>query len=614
VLKGQTYLKGFELGVLKTGKYAGSKVKEVKTQIRADLIASNQAVAYWEPEGPVVSRSGDECVVALCDQWYINYGEETWMNKVLDHLKTNFTMFNHKALNQQESAVEWFKAWACSRTFGLGTRLPWDEHWIIESLSDSTIYMAYYAIAHYLQGNMEGSIAGKAGLRPDQVTDELFDYVFLLSDKLPASLSEDVAKKMRAEFAYWYPMDLRVSGKDLMRNHLTMSLYIHAAIWEQRPDLWPRAFFTNGHIEVDAEKMSKSKGNFLTIEHVNKEYGADATRIALADAGDDLENANFSKKTANDTILGLYTLDQWIQEHLKQVAAGSLRQGGEWTFMDRVFNNEMNRLVAECHAGYQRMSFRGALKAAWFDLGNLREQYRLLSEEDKMHEDLIKKYCKIQTLILFPIAPHFCEHLWKIITSSNEPLAKDFSGRWPQVEAYDLSLGRKFQVLQDSLRQFRLELKKWKTPDQPPNTAIVFVAKEYLSYQQDVLKLLAANVEFDPVTFEPVDRKYTTALKGVLAEGGLSSALQAQALKFAAFHVQTEVKARGLEALELVLPFDEAQMFLEQITLIKKQLGVTTVEIRGSHEVCEDDVPSKQGCKRELAIPAKPSILFVRRS
>jgi leucyl-tRNA synthetase len=41
--------------------------------------------------------------------------------------------------------------WACSRSFGLGTRLPWDEQYLIESLSDSTVYMAYYTVAHYLQ-------------------------------------------------------------------------------------------------------------------------------------------------------------------------------------------------------------------------------------------------------------------------------------------------------------------------------------------------------------------------------------------------------------------------------------------------------------------------------
>ncbi len=38
-------------------------------------------------------------------------------------------------------------------------------------------------------------------------------------------------KKMRDSFLYWYPMDLRCSGKDLIKNHLTMALFNHAAIW-----------------------------------------------------------------------------------------------------------------------------------------------------------------------------------------------------------------------------------------------------------------------------------------------------------------------------------------------------------------------------------------------
>lgn len=34
------------------------------------LIERGEAVLYSEPEKKVVSRSGDECVVALTDQWY----------------------------------------------------------------------------------------------------------------------------------------------------------------------------------------------------------------------------------------------------------------------------------------------------------------------------------------------------------------------------------------------------------------------------------------------------------------------------------------------------------------------------------------------------------------
>jgi len=37
---------------------------------------------------------------------------------------------------------------------------------------------------------------------------------------------------------------------------------------------------------VDAEKMSKSKGNFLMMDQCVDEFTADATRLALADAGE----------------------------------------------------------------------------------------------------------------------------------------------------------------------------------------------------------------------------------------------------------------------------------------------------------------------------------------
>ncbi len=47
-----------------------------------------------------------------------------------------------------------------------------------------------------------------------------------------------------------------------------MALYNHTAIWEQRPDLWPRAIRSNGHLLLNSEKMSKSTGNFKTLQQV----------------------------------------------------------------------------------------------------------------------------------------------------------------------------------------------------------------------------------------------------------------------------------------------------------------------------------------------------------
>lgn len=62
----------------------------------------------------------------------------------------------------------WQSCWPCLTCLlpPAGTRLPWDEQWLIESLSDSTIYMAYYTVAHLLQGgNLRGQGESPLGIR-----------------------------------------------------------------------------------------------------------------------------------------------------------------------------------------------------------------------------------------------------------------------------------------------------------------------------------------------------------------------------------------------------------------------------------------------------------------
>jgi len=51
--------------------------------------------------------------------------------------------------------------------------------------------------------------------------------------------------------------------------------------------------------------MSKSLGNFMTLEDLLKEYGCDASRIALASSGDNMDDANFENTNANAAILHL---------------------------------------------------------------------------------------------------------------------------------------------------------------------------------------------------------------------------------------------------------------------------------------------------------------------
>ena len=153
-----------------------------------------------------MSRTGDECVVALTDQWYLAYGDAEWQQIVSTHIHSErFNAYNDRIMEQFDFVLGWLKEWACSRQFGLGSLLPWDQQWVIESLSDSTIYMAYYTIAHYFHNgvdNFSGSTA-PAGIHHDDLTDDVFNFIYL-AKPLPVGVSTPIPEAtlmaMRTEF------------------------------------------------------------------------------------------------------------------------------------------------------------------------------------------------------------------------------------------------------------------------------------------------------------------------------------------------------------------------------------------------------------------------------
>lgn len=349
------YKEGYYKGTMLVGDFRGQPVEVAKPKVKDALIKNGEAFEYAEPNGHVVSRSGDECVVAYLGQWFLNYGENDpdWRNQVLDHIKGDMETYTSETRNGFEKNLEWLNRWACARTYGLGSKLPWDPKFLVESLSDSTIYMAYYTIAHFLHSDIFGTQKGLFDIKPQQMTDEVWDYLFCQQELSKASLkacgiSEDDLATMKHEFEYWYPLDMRVSGKDLIQNHLTFFLYIHAALFHK--DYWPRGVRANGHLLLNGEKMSKSTGNFLTLKDAVQKYGADACRIALADAGDGVDDANFEETVANQIILRMYNLKEWCEGIIRD---SSLRTGTADSLWDKLFENDMNALVQEAWKSYE---------------------------------------------------------------------------------------------------------------------------------------------------------------------------------------------------------------------------------------------------------------------
>ena len=124
---------------------------------------------------------------------------------------------------------------------------------------------------------------------------------------------------------------------------------------------WPKGIFCNGHVQVDAEKMSKSKGNFITLEGAIELWGSDATRFTCADAGDGVENANYDRVVADRTILNLTTELEWIGETLggknKDTKLREAEEDEAEDFLQQQYGNKLEQ-VAE-NEGVARGLFKG---------------------------------------------------------------------------------------------------------------------------------------------------------------------------------------------------------------------------------------------------------------
>jgi len=166
---------------------------------------------------------------------------------------------------------------------------------------------------------------------------------------------------------------------------------------------------------LNNEKMSKSTGNFLTVRDCINKFGVDATRITLADAGDGLDDANFETDVANAVILKLYTLEKWIQDHIKAaVPEGGIdfaEHKNNIDLWDGIFENAINHAIEEATQHYEGMKYKQVLKFGFFELLSIKEDY-LIAKGGKVNPFSLLRFVVAQLVLVNPIVPHFAQYCW----------------------------------------------------------------------------------------------------------------------------------------------------------------------------------------------------------
>ena len=452
-LYSQEYYKGKMLQ--NTQKYVGMPVSLAKDRIKKEIILSGAADVMFELiNKPVRCRCGTECVVKLLnDQWFLNYGDKKWKNLAHECLD-KMDIIPEEIRQEFNYVIDWLRERACARKSGLGTKLPMDHDWIIESLSDSVIYMSYYILAKYVNNNsifdgdnkLMTNTANDVDVVAivDNLNDSFFDYIFLGNGNashiaVECKISLSLLEEIRNEFSYFYPLDARHSGRDLIQNHLSFFIFNHAAIF--RREHWPKKIVVNGSVLMEGKKMSKSLANIIPLRTAIKDYSADAVRLAMLGSAELLQDADFSF----DAIKGIRSTLDDIYNMAMNYSTAKLKPGSSLVssmtasemkreIEDRWLVSRLQNYITDITVSMDKSRVRKALHDILYmfdqDLQWYKKRINAKNREDSAIVLTLSIFLKSRIRMLAPFAPFISEEIWQII--GDESYSIIFAG-WPKV-------------------------------------------------------------------------------------------------------------------------------------------------------------------------------------
>src|ERR671920_1189079 len=298
--------------------------------------------------------------------------------------------------------------------------------------------MAYYVIAKYVNSKAISD-------DNDNISDAFFDYVLLgdgSADQVTkeCNLSAHTVEQIRNEFTYFYPVDSRHSGRDLVPNHLTFFIFNHVAIFDKKN--WPRQIVVNGSVLMEGKKMSKSLGNIIPLRDAIKEYGADSIRLAMLSSAEILQDADFSFDSVKGIRAKLYDIYNSAVEQLGYDNLNENMRVVERTEIeDRWLASRLQRVISDTTDLMDKLRVREALHNILYLLDQDLTWYKRRTRSKKREHSLdavwvMAEFIGIRVRMLAPFAPFLSEEIWEKIhkffdsSLSSSSTSILFSG-WP---------------------------------------------------------------------------------------------------------------------------------------------------------------------------------------
>ncbi|WP_049981885.1 leucine--tRNA ligase [Halolamina rubra] len=460
----------FHSGVLNDeyGEFAGEVVEDVRDAFR-EHHAGDAFDTMQEFSEEVVCRCGGDVEVAYQETWFLRYNDEEWREKTLRAIE-NLDAIPENTRGEYEHTVGWLNEWPCIRNYGLGTRLPWDQEFVIEPLSDSTLYMSYYTVAPHIQD-----------VPVEDLDHEFFDAMFYGADAVDDA--DPKALELGEEWDYWYPVDYRFSGNDLITNHLTFYLYHHAEFFPEPK--WPQGIVVMGMGLLEGQKMSSSKGHVVLPGEAIERFGADTVRFFLLNASEPWQDYDWREDAVESTHDQLRRFYNRAQELIE----GPAGDRDAVTDVDRWLLSKLQATIETATDAMERSETRTATQAAFYGFDEQLKWYRRRADLDRPGARwTLRHVLETRLRLLAPFTPFMANELHEKLTGTP---AED--APWPEVDddlrAPDLELAEeRVQALVDDINEVA------DVTDTDPETIRIYAAADWKRQVFDAVREVGADV------------------------------------------------------------------------------------------------------------------------
>jgi leucyl-tRNA synthetase len=244
----------------------------------------------------------------------------------------------------------------------------------------------------------------------------------------------------------WMPVDQYVGGIEHAVMHLLYSRFVTKVLADTE-GLAHREPFENllaqGMVQLEGEKMSKSKGNVVSPQAIVEEYGADTARLFMMQAAQPERDFDWTDEGARSAYAFLTRLKDTVNDF----AAGNVETTDEPGSVAGYVDDEIEAAVAVATEEYDDLTFNTALREAQDLVGTLR-QYRDYTAVDA---DTFEAGLETALKLLSPVTPHIAEELWDELGYDGFAVDAD----WPDTEADRETAEKRRRLVQNTREDVR---------------------------------------------------------------------------------------------------------------------------------------------------------------